>query len=72
MWESLGIRLPWERALHTVNVDASAPALELARRNYALNGYDADTHEFHATDVNRYLQTAAREAPSSVTWKRAR
>lgn len=48
-------------ALHTVNVDASAPALDLARRNYMLNGHDPDAHEFHATDVNRYLQQAQRE-----------
>ncbi len=48
-------------ALHTVNVDASAPALDLARRNYALNGHDPVAHEFHVTDVNRFLQTAAQE-----------
>jgi 23S rRNA (cytosine1962-C5)-methyltransferase len=53
--------LAHNRALLTVNVDASAPALDLARSNYALNGYDPDAHEFHATDVNRYLQAAARE-----------
>jgi 23S rRNA (cytosine1962-C5)-methyltransferase len=44
--------------LRTVNVDASAPALELARRNYALNGHDPDTHELRPEEVNRYLQGA--------------
>jgi 23S rRNA (cytosine1962-C5)-methyltransferase len=53
--------LAHNRALHTVNVDASAPALELARRNYALNGHDPEAHEFHTADVNRYLQAAERE-----------
>lgn len=48
-------------ALHTVNVDASAPTLELAQRNYALNGHDPESHEFHTTDVNRYLQQAQRD-----------
>ncbi len=45
--------------LRTVNVDSSAPALELARRNYALNGHDAAAHEFVDSDVTRYLQSAA-------------
>ncbi|MBF6590227.1 MAG: class I SAM-dependent rRNA methyltransferase [Ktedonobacterales bacterium] len=46
-------------ALRTVNVDSSVPALELARRNYTLNGHDPDQHEFHAIDISRYLQSAA-------------
>jgi 23S rRNA (cytosine1962-C5)-methyltransferase len=46
-------------ALRTVNVDSSAPALELARRNYALNGHDAAAHGFVDSDVTRYLQSAA-------------
>jgi 23S rRNA (cytosine1962-C5)-methyltransferase len=46
-------------ALRTVNVDSSAPALELARRNYALNGHDPSAHEFIDSDVTRYLQHAA-------------
>jgi 23S rRNA (cytosine1962-C5)-methyltransferase len=46
-------------ALHTVNVDSSAPALELARRNYTLNGHDPAAHEFIDSDVTRYLQSAA-------------
>ncbi|HEX9035372.1 MAG TPA: class I SAM-dependent rRNA methyltransferase [Ktedonobacterales bacterium] len=50
-------------ALRTVNVDSSAPALALARRNYALNGHDATDprHAFIEEDVGRYL-TAASEA----------
>jgi 23S rRNA (cytosine1962-C5)-methyltransferase len=46
-------------ALRTVNVDSSAPALELARRNYALNGHDPAAHEFVDSDVMRYLQGAS-------------
>ena len=45
-------------ALRTVNVDSSAPALELARRNYALNGHDPAAHSFEERDVTRYLQAA--------------
>ncbi len=51
-------------SLRTVNVDSSAPALELARRNYALNAVVADEphdqprHQFIASDVNAYLQRA--------------
>ncbi len=46
--------------LRTVNVDSSAPALDLARRNYALNGVAADApqHTFVVGDVNHYLQSA--------------
>lgn len=48
--------------LQTFNVDASEPALELARRNYALNGVDPAAHIFHAGDVSRYLpEVASRE-----------
>lgn len=45
--------------LRTVNVDASEPALELAKRNYLLNGVDPSAHVFHAGDVSRYLPEAA-------------
>ena len=45
--------------LRTVNVETSEPALELARRNYALNGHDPAAHEFVAEDVNRFLHEAA-------------
>jgi 23S rRNA (cytosine1962-C5)-methyltransferase len=46
-------------ALRTVNVDASGAALELARRNYALNGHDPEAHVFHDSDVSRYLPEIA-------------
>lgn len=42
--------------LRTVNVDASAPALDLARRNFEINGHDPDAHEFVTSDVTRFLQ----------------
>jgi 23S rRNA (cytosine1962-C5)-methyltransferase len=45
-------------ALRTVNVDSSAPALELAQRNYALNGHDPAAHGFVDSDVTRHLQHA--------------
>jgi 23S rRNA (cytosine1962-C5)-methyltransferase len=45
-------------ALRTINVDSSAPALELARRNYALNGHDPAAHEFVDSAVTRFLQSA--------------
>lgn len=51
--------LAHNRALSTVNVDASAPALDLARRNFALNGHGVEAHSFVDGDVNRYLQQAA-------------
>jgi 23S rRNA (cytosine1962-C5)-methyltransferase len=47
--------------LRTVNVDASRPALELARENYALNGHDPDGHEFVADDVGAYLKARGQE-----------
>ncbi len=50
-------------SLRTVNVDSSAPALDLARRNYALNGVGVDEtrHEFVVSEVNGYLQRAAEQ-----------
>ncbi|MFI5274262.1 MAG: class I SAM-dependent rRNA methyltransferase [Ktedonobacterales bacterium] len=45
--------------LRTVNVDTSEAALDLARRNYALNGHQPDEHVFVAQDVNGYLRDAA-------------
>jgi 23S rRNA (cytosine1962-C5)-methyltransferase len=45
-------------ALLTVNVESSAPALELARRNFALNGHDAAAHAFEDMDVLRFLDRA--------------
>lgn len=46
-------------ALRTVNVDTSAPALDLARRNYTLNGHDPEAHVFIEGDVSRYLPEVA-------------
>lgn len=53
--------LAGNHSLRTVNVDSSAPALELARRNYHLNGASTDDerHSFVVSDVNQYLQRAA-------------
>ena len=48
-------------ALHTVNVDTSAAALDLAQQNYTLNGHDPQQHQFLASDVSRYLQRAVAE-----------
>ena len=48
--------------LYTVNVDASSAALELARRNYQLNGHEITNsrqHEFVDSDVNAYLRESA-------------
>ncbi len=51
--------------LHSVNVDASRPALELAERNFQLNGYDEKMHEesaeFIQADAFDYLQYCVRE-----------
>lgn len=51
--------------LHTVNVDASRPALELAERNFQLNGYDeaarGEVVEFIQADAFDYLRHCARE-----------
>jgi len=51
--------------LHSVNVDASRPALELAERNFQLNGYDEKMHgesaEFIQADAFDYLQHCVRE-----------
>jgi 23S rRNA (cytosine1962-C5)-methyltransferase len=46
--------------VHAVNVDASLDALELAEKNYALNGFDKNEHgttaEFIQADVFEYLR----------------
>ena len=51
-------------ALRTINVDASKPALDLARRNYTLNGHDptSPAHIFAAEDVGAYLKAAGEAA----------
>ncbi len=43
-------------SLRTVNVDASKAALDLARRNYTLNGRAIAAHEFVAADVVAFLK----------------
>ena len=52
-------------ALRSVNVDSSRAALELAERNFALNGFDAaqhgDTAELILADGFDYLRHCARE-----------
>lgn len=45
--------------LHTVNVDASRAALDLARQNYTLNGRDPAAHAFVAEDAVAYLRARA-------------
>jgi len=55
-------------ALHSVNVDASRRALEMAERNFALNGYDEAAHgesaEFILADAFNYLHYCVREKVS--------
>jgi len=43
------------------SVDVSAPALEMARENFSLNGLDPDRHEFLIADVFDYLAQARRD-----------
>ena len=42
--------------LRTVNVDQSAVALEMARRNFGLNELDPARHVFEATDAFKWLE----------------
>ncbi len=55
-------------ALHSVNVDASRAALELAERIFQLNGFDAAQHgetvEFIQADAFDYLRHCAQERHS--------
>ena len=43
---------------HVTSVDISAPAIEAARYHFALNGLDAQPHEFLVADVFDYLEEA--------------
>jgi 23S rRNA (cytosine1962-C5)-methyltransferase len=43
-------------ASKVASVDISKPAIELARKNFILNGFDTNKHEFHAVDVFDYLK----------------
>jgi 23S rRNA (cytosine1962-C5)-methyltransferase len=45
---------------HLTSVDVSAPAMELARQNFVLNGLNPDRHSFVTTDVFDYLEEAQR------------
>ena len=55
-------------ALHSVNVDSSRAALELAERNFELNGFDPSTHgdtaDFVLADGFDYLRHCVREQES--------
>lgn len=44
-----------------ISVDASRKALELGRRNFAVNGLAIEPHVFMRRDVRRYLQRANRK-----------
>ncbi len=48
-------------ATHVTSVDSSLPALELAERNFRLNGLDPDAHEWIAGDVFDLLRHFERE-----------
>jgi 23S rRNA (cytosine1962-C5)-methyltransferase len=43
-------------AIKTTNVDQSLAALDIARKNFDLNGLDRAKHEFFATDAFEFLQ----------------
>lgn len=43
---------------HVTNVDVSAPAMEVARQHFTLNGLDPEQHEFVTSDVFEYLEAA--------------
>jgi 23S rRNA (cytosine1962-C5)-methyltransferase len=46
-------------ARRVVSVDRAAPAIEAARRNFALNGLDPNQHGFFSDDVFTHLAAAA-------------
>jgi 23S rRNA (cytosine1962-C5)-methyltransferase len=46
-------------AAHLVSVDSAAAALEDAKRNFALNGFDANAHAFVKADVFELLEAYA-------------
>jgi 23S rRNA (cytosine1962-C5)-methyltransferase len=45
---------------HLTSVDVSAPAMELARQNFVLNGLNPDRHSFVTADVFDYLEEVQR------------
>ena len=52
-------------ATRTDTVDVAAPAIEAARRNFALNGLSTDDAGFHARDVFEFLTEAVK---AGDTW----
>jgi 23S rRNA (cytosine1962-C5)-methyltransferase len=44
-------------AKSVTSVDISQPAIDAAKKNFELNGFDPDKHEFIAADVFDYLKT---------------
>jgi 23S rRNA (cytosine1962-C5)-methyltransferase len=51
-------------AAHVTSIDSSGPAIEQARANVALNGFDAARAEFLDADVNASLRRFAQEGRS--------
>ncbi len=51
-------------AAHVTSIDSSGPALERARTNVALNGFDAARADFMDADVNASLRQFAQEGRS--------
>jgi 23S rRNA (cytosine1962-C5)-methyltransferase len=51
-------------AAHVTSIDSSAPAIDKARANVALNGFDAARTEMLDADVNASLRAYQKEGPS--------
>jgi len=49
------------KASQVTSVDISAPAMELAKRNFELNGFDPTNHNFIVKDVFDFLEDAAKK-----------
>ena len=47
-----------DKETHVTSVDISASAIEASRKNFELNGLDADNYDFHIADVFTYLEEA--------------
>lgn len=48
-------------ALHVTTVDIAAPAIEVAKRNFSLNGLNPKDHTFAAEDVFEYMERIGSE-----------
>ncbi len=48
-------------AQRIVTVDSSAPAIELAKKNFALNGFEIVSEDFVAADLFRYLRSTTQK-----------